>query len=245
MSWTRRSGSTQRNDHRVPAFALIHSPLVGPVTWSAVADELSRRQVGVVVPDLGAPVETETGRHWKRHVASAARAIASVPAAASVVLVGHSGAGALLPAIRDAMDRACAGYIFVDAGLPSSNEPRKGTGGFARHLDEIHAQGERFPDWSDEDLREALPVPAVRTALLRELRPQPPDCRSTASWVALPRSRRGPLPHACRPGRGERRAARDRGRDQTREAATRAAVMIAVARSSRVAFSASSAVSSS
>jgi hypothetical protein len=60
MSWTRRSGSTQRNDHRVPAFALIHSPLVGPVTWSAVADELSRRQVGVVVPDLGAPVETET-----------------------------------------------------------------------------------------------------------------------------------------------------------------------------------------
>jgi hypothetical protein len=159
----------------VPAFALIHSPLVGPVTWSAVADELSRRQVGVVVPDLGAPVETETGRHWKRHVASAARAIASVPVAASVVLVGHSGAGALLPAIRVAMDRACTGYIFVDAGLPSSNEPRKGTGGFARHLDEIHAQGERFPDWSDENLREALPVPAVRTALLGELRPQPPD----------------------------------------------------------------------
>jgi hypothetical protein len=105
----------------VPAFALIHSPLVGPVTWSAVADELSRRQVGVVVPDLGAPVESETGPHWKRHVALAARAIATVPAAASVVLVGHSGAGALLPAIRDAMDRACAGYIFVDAGLPSSN----------------------------------------------------------------------------------------------------------------------------
>ena len=157
-----------------PAFALIHSPLVGPITWSAVADELSRRQVGVVVPDLGAPVETETGPHWKRHVALAARAIASVPAAASVVLVGHSGAGALLPAIRDAMDRACAGYIFVDAGLPSANEPRKGTGGFARHLDEIHAQGERFPHWSDEDLRDVLPVPAVRTALLRELRPQPP-----------------------------------------------------------------------
>ena len=158
-----------------PVFVLIHSPLVGPVTWSAVADELSRRQVGVVVPDLGVPAESETGPHWKRHVALAARAIASIPAAASAVLVGHSGAGALLPAIREAMDRACAGYIFVDAGLPSSNEPRKGTGGFARHLDEIHARGERFPNWSDQDLRDVLPVPAVRTALLRELRPQPPD----------------------------------------------------------------------
>ena len=158
-----------------PVFVLIHSPLVGPVTWSAVASELSRRQVGVVVPDLGAPTETETGPHWKRHVALAARAIASIPAAASAVLVGHSGAGALLPAIRDAMDRACAGYVFVDAGLPNGNEPRKGMGGFARHLDEIHALGERFPHWSDEDLRDALPVPAVRTALLRELRPQPPD----------------------------------------------------------------------
>ena len=159
----------------MPAFALIHSPLVGPVTWSAVADELSRRQVAVVVPDLGAPVASETGPHWKRHVALAASAIASVPAAVSVMLVGHSGAGVLLPAIRESMERACAGYIFVDAGLPNGNEPRKGMGGFAQHLDEIHAQGERFPHWSDEDLRDVLPVPAVRTALLRELRPQPPD----------------------------------------------------------------------
>jgi len=157
-----------------PAFILIHSPLVGPITWAAVASELSRRHVAVVVPDLGAPREREIGPHWKRHVEHAARAIERVPAG-PVVLVGHSGAGVLLPAIRHAMDRACAGYIFVDAGLPSSNEPRKGTGGFARHLDEIHAQGERFPHWSDEDLRDALPVPAVRTALLRELRPQPPD----------------------------------------------------------------------
>ena len=33
-----------------------------------------------------------------------------------MILAGHSGAGPLLPAIRQATGRAIAGYLFVDAG---------------------------------------------------------------------------------------------------------------------------------
>jgi hypothetical protein len=140
-----------------------------------VASELSRRGVAVVVPDLGAPLEDDTVPHWSRHVARAAAAIARVPGAAPVVLVGHSGAGVLLPAIRRAMDRACIGYVFVDSGLPDPSQPRSGGGGFARHLQELHSRGARFPRWTNADLRDVLPDDRVRSALLSELRPQPPE----------------------------------------------------------------------
>lgn len=156
------------------SFALIHSPLVGPITWSTVARELAARGVSVVVPDLGPPGETGVSGHWHAHVERAARAIETLPADARPILVGHSGAGALLPAVRAAMRRPCPGYVFVDAGLPRGDEPRKGRGEFARHLGELHARGQRFPRWTDEDLREVLPDDEIRAALLREVRPQPP-----------------------------------------------------------------------
>lgn len=157
-----------------PSFALIHSPLVGPVTWSAVARELASRGASVVVPDLGPPDEGAAGPHWRAHVERAARAADTFPADAKLILVGHSGAGALLPAVRDAMRRPCAAYVFVDAGLPRGDEPRKGRGAFARHLDQLHARGQRFPRWSEDDLRDVLPDREMRTVLLREVRPQPP-----------------------------------------------------------------------
>jgi hypothetical protein len=74
-----------------PPFALIHSPLVGPITWSAVARELAARGVPVVVPDLGPPDETPAGAHWRAHVGRAARAIETLPASTSTCSSTRSG----------------------------------------------------------------------------------------------------------------------------------------------------------
>ncbi len=37
---------------RPAVFVLLHSPLVGPLTWGPVADELRRRGIEAIVPAL-------------------------------------------------------------------------------------------------------------------------------------------------------------------------------------------------
>jgi hypothetical protein len=152
------------------SFVLVHSPLVGPVTWSALVPELERRGHRALVPDLDGD-EGDPTPLWRQHVRPAADALRS--AGADALLVGHSGAGALLPAIREAAGVRVTGYVFVDAGLPVAG-PRKGHGAFATRLDEMHAAGRRFPEWTDDVLRDVVPDDARRRALLAQVRPQPP-----------------------------------------------------------------------
>ncbi|HZC13754.1 MAG TPA: hypothetical protein VE270_07020, partial [Thermoleophilaceae bacterium] len=74
-------------------FVLVHSPLVGPFTWSLVADDLRTRGVSVALPTLP---EARRAPYWPLHAEAVA---AQVPDAGDpVVLVGHSGACPLLPA---------------------------------------------------------------------------------------------------------------------------------------------------
>jgi hypothetical protein len=81
---------------RDPVFVLVHSPLVGPTTWSQVARELEQREREAVVPSLLGIARAEAPQ-W-RHAPEAVRAAtASTPG--PIVLVGHSGAGPLLPTI--------------------------------------------------------------------------------------------------------------------------------------------------
>jgi pimeloyl-ACP methyl ester carboxylesterase len=101
-----------------PVFVLIHSPLVGPKTWLPVADELVRRGREALVPSL-LGVAAAPAPHW-RHVPEVVRA-ATANTAAPVVLVGHSGAGLLLPAIADALTVEVAALVFVDSFLPPAN----------------------------------------------------------------------------------------------------------------------------
>ena len=150
-------------------WVLVHSPLVGPSTWSALRDELRARGDRVYAPDLGGD-EHDATPLWQQHARPAADALRDVGAGA--VLVGHSGAGGLLPAIRDAARTAVGGYIFVDAGLPAPGA-RKGDGAFAARVDAMHASGRRFPEWTDADLRDVIPDDARRASVLAEMRPQP------------------------------------------------------------------------
>ena len=98
-------------------FVLIHSPLVGPITWSLVAEELRQRGRVAVTPSLH-DARCSSGAYWQRHVNCVSSALRGVPLHQSVVLVAHSGAGPLLPAIGKAVAQPVAAYIFVDAALP-------------------------------------------------------------------------------------------------------------------------------
>src|SRR6266498_423195 len=104
-------------------FVLIHSPLVGPLTWSLVADEMRRRDIDVIVPT---PVDSPDSEEpfWKQHAESVSQALANVPKDTFLTLVAHSGAGPLLPVIKEALSNPVNAYIFVDAGLPQAGASR-------------------------------------------------------------------------------------------------------------------------
>jgi hypothetical protein len=156
---------------------LVHSPVVGPLVWYPLAEELHRRGEETVIPEL-ADHPSEAAPYWQHHARSVARGLRQVPASAELILVGHSGAGPLLPAIREAADRPVAGYVFVDAGLPRDGASRlellnEEIPEAARELERILAGGERHPRWTDADLEEAIPTPGLRRGVVESVRPRP------------------------------------------------------------------------
>jgi pimeloyl-ACP methyl ester carboxylesterase len=100
---------------RDPTFVLLHSPLVGPASWAPAAHELELRGRAAVVPSLLGVAEAAAPQ-W-RHVPDAVRGATS-DLRGRVVLVGHSGAGVLLPAVADALAVEVAALVFVDSFLP-------------------------------------------------------------------------------------------------------------------------------
>ncbi len=158
------------------AFVLIHSPLVGPLTWSRVAQELRQRGYAVSLPHLTDSDDVPLP-YWEQEAASAARYISEVPLDASLVLVAHSGAGPILPAIRRAIGHQVQAHLFVDAGIPRDRatrldlmalESQERAQKFREHL----AEGGTFPNWTDDELRDILPDSQTRHALLSELNPR-------------------------------------------------------------------------
>ena len=156
---------------------LVHSPLVGPFTWSLAAQHLQTDAgFDVLVPTL-----TDSGAtppaYWQQHAASMQRTLASIPQERPLVFVGHSGAGPLLPALAQAARHPVKGYLFVDAGLPHPgqsqlDEMETSVPAFAHELRQQLAAGERFPHWSDEDLSEDLPDRRARQQMLAEVQPR-------------------------------------------------------------------------
>ena len=157
-------------------FVLIHSPLVGTLTWSLVADEMRQRGLDVLVPDLEDSSDSKES-FWKQHAESVSRALAHVPRETPLTLVAHSGAGPLLPAIRHLLTNAVTAYVFVDAGIPRDGATRldlmksedpKWAEGFQQEL----TRGDLFPTWSFDDLQEVIPDTSLRLQTVAELRPR-------------------------------------------------------------------------
>jgi hypothetical protein len=167
------------------SFVLVHAPVLGPRSWSAVAGELARQGCQVTVPSLtgfadGGPpyvprliqrASTQPGRH----------------PAGRTVLVVHSGAGVFAPYLAQAI--AADVVIFADASLPPapSDVPapdastparpaRVTDAGFLPFLRDIAADGivPSWPTWwSAEDLAPLYPDDATRDAVNAEAAPLP------------------------------------------------------------------------
>ena len=152
-----------------PLFVLVHSPLLGPSAWEWVARELERRGRSAVVPSLLGAASTPD--RWWPEVCEAVAA--SSQRAGSVVLVGHSAAGSLLPAIAGSVPGEVAGMTFVDAFLP----PARGTARLipATFVDELSALATEgvLPPWSswfgEELMRDLVPDAARRARVERDM----------------------------------------------------------------------------
>ena len=149
---------------------LVHSPLVGPFTWSLVAKSLQADGFDVLVPVLTDNGETPPP-YWQQHAVSMQQALVPISPERSLVLVGHSGAGSLLPVLAQVARRPVTGYLFVDAVLPHPGKTQLEE--MPEELRQLLAEGSRFPNWQDEDLREVLPDGRARKLLLAEVQPRP------------------------------------------------------------------------
>jgi pimeloyl-ACP methyl ester carboxylesterase len=155
---------------RKPVFVLIHSPLLGPTTWAPVARELKVRGRQAIVPSLLGLAQAPSPQ-WQ-HVPESVRA-ATANVSDPIVLVGHSGAGPLLPAIAVALEGGIASLIFADAFLP----PVMGSAPLAppEFMDRLRALADEgmLPPWSswfgEDTMRELVPDDAPRAAVEREL----------------------------------------------------------------------------
>jgi pimeloyl-ACP methyl ester carboxylesterase len=157
-------------------YVLIHSPLVGPLTWSLVAAEMRQRGLDVIVPVLE-DSPASTAPYWEQHAESVARTLAAIPEESRLILVAHSGTGPLLPVIRQAIPNPISAYIFVDAGLPQDGATRlelmnSEDSNWAQEFQMFLENGGRFPNWSSEDLAEILPDEHLRNQMVAELHPR-------------------------------------------------------------------------
>lgn len=150
------------------ALLLVHSPLLGPSSWRRLAEEAERLGRAVVVPDLTG-IAGDASPRWQLFVDGAVSAARELD---DVVLVGHSGAGAMLPAIRERIGERVSASIFIDAVVPPANgfhrtpEPR------AETLDQLTRAGrlKRWLDWwPDEVINDLLPDSSDRQALLSDM----------------------------------------------------------------------------
>jgi hypothetical protein len=164
------------DDRKPVTFVLIHSPLVGPFTWSRVAEALRQRGYEAIVPQL--PIgDRDELPYWQRHAEAVAATVGTIPTGRASVLVAHSGAGMLLPAIRQLLVQPPNGYIFADAGIPEDGKSRldmlklevpEAGEGVAMALQ----AGERIPQWQDDDLSLIVPDAETRRGILAQLQPQ-------------------------------------------------------------------------
>jgi hypothetical protein len=157
-------------------FVLLHSPLLGPFSLSAAGRELSALGAQAEVPAWPKLSEISGG-----YYAGLAREMASKIDLAGrdpVVLVAHSGAGALVPALAAELMAPLAGVVFLDAVLPHPGRSwldaaPPGT----RERLRAGAQMGQLPPWDGwwppGALEKLLPEPAVREGLVAELEPLP------------------------------------------------------------------------
>ncbi|MGH1490615.1 MAG: alpha/beta hydrolase [Acidimicrobiales bacterium] len=128
---------------------LVHSPLVGPSTWKPLADLARRRGIDVSCPDLTGVADADSPQ-WQHLVDIA---VSSATDDSDIVVVGHSGAGAVLPVIGEQIGNRPKALVFVDALVPPTGGEHRTPQPFLQFLDdrllETKVVDGRLPKWLD------------------------------------------------------------------------------------------------
>lgn len=155
-------------------FALLHSPLVGASCWRPAIEAFADLGVWAAAPRLP-PLAQVTPPYFPALAAEVAAQIAPMD---PVVLVVHSGSGALATSVTAAAQGKVSQVIFVDAILPNPGRCWFETAGDAlvRTLKEAARDG-CAPPWDQwfpaGALAALLPEGGAREAFLAELTPTP------------------------------------------------------------------------
>jgi hypothetical protein len=143
---------------RPGTIVLCHSPLTTKEAWGDLAGELERRGHPAIVLDVH---QDDQPPYAMSYIARAAGQLAHVARTDPLVLVGHSGAGPLLPRIgyaRRAAHSVVGAYVFFDASLPGVGVTNRlellhhEDAPFAEELAALLDAGGQFPNWDDESL---------------------------------------------------------------------------------------------
>jgi hypothetical protein len=162
---------------------IIHSPLVGPSTVAPLAAALEALGWTTTVPDLRTAIQSPTE--------FAQRAAHTVDSAD--VVIGHSGAGAFLPAVADAMNAAIT--VFVDAVVPQPGSPFVTSAGLLQLLDTLPVVDGFLPPWHEwwpaGLMVELVPDPILRRRIVDEIPRVPRSFYDAAvpmplQWWTLP-----------------------------------------------------------
>ena len=156
-------------------FVLLHSPLLGPLSWRATAAELARRGRAAGTPAWPKLSGIEAG-YYDALVEGMAAQLGE--AGAGLMLVAHSGAGALVPALSARLGDRVAGAIFADAILPHPGRSWFDTApAELRQQLRAGAQMGELPPWDQwwppGAIERLVPEAGQREALLGELEPLP------------------------------------------------------------------------
>ncbi len=153
-------------------FILIRSPLVGPLFWKPTASALTSAGCAAITPRITNPADRD-GSYVRLHVDQIVDQLPDV-LGPDVFLVAHSGAGALLPALRVDMAFPSA-MIFVDCDLPEQGKSR-----FDQFPPEAlaafraEARFGMLPVlWGEADVQSAIACADIRRYFVEELRPTP------------------------------------------------------------------------
>lgn len=159
-----------------PRLILLHSPLLGPCSLRTVAQELAALGLPAEAPAW--PKLSSIGESYYAALSQAMAATIDGAGEDPVVLVAHSGAGALVPALAAHLRAPVAGVIFLDSILPHPGRSwLDAAPAETREALRAGAQMGQLPPWDDwwppGALAKLVPDDAVRQALVAELEPLP------------------------------------------------------------------------
>ncbi|WP_424188529.1 hypothetical protein ACOBQX_10315 [Actinokineospora sp. G85] len=159
---------------------LVHSPYLGPATLRPLADALTALGHPPVLLDL-LPSVAEAPVH-QRLVGAFADAVSDAEVRGPLALVGHGGAGPLLPAFADELEELdISALVYLDAELPTP-------GRSVRELDPArYAAAARAGGRWGEPLAAMVEDPVLRAEITAEL-PEVPlaylkEARPTVPWT--------------------------------------------------------------